>query len=129
MGDAARAGRQRGAATVEMVLVVAFSMMVLVWFSNLIADGYARGVVRAALDEGARTGSRLSASTDECEARAQEVMRSLLGGTMGKGFRIQCTATPTEVRAHATGALRAWVPPVPDWNLDLTATAQRSTSP
>lgn len=112
-----------------MLLVVAFSLLVVVWISNLVADAYGRGVVRAALDEGARAGSRLSASTGECEARAAEVVRSLLGGTMGHGVRIQCSATPTEVRAQATGTFRAWMPPVPDWHIDMTASAQLSLGP
>ena len=120
---------ERGSATVEMVLVVAFSLLVVVWFANLAADAYGRGVVRAALDEGARAGSRLSASASECQARAQEVLDSLLGGSMGRGLRVDCTATATEVRAHVTGTFRAWMAPVPDWHLDMTATAQRSLGP
>ena len=121
--------RERGSATVEMILVVGLSLLVVMWIANLVADAYGRGVVRAALDEGARAGSRLSASAGECEARAAEVMRSLLGGTMGQGVHIRCTATPTEVTAQATGTFAAWMPPVPDWRVDMTASAQRSLGP
>ncbi len=121
--------RERGSATVEMILVVGFSLLVVVWIANLVENAYGRGVVRAALDEGARAGSRLSASAGECEARAAEVMRSLLGGTMGKSVRISCTATTTEVRAQATGTFPAWMPPVPDWRVDMTASAQRWLGP
>ena len=121
--------RERGSATVEMILVVSFSLLVVVWIANLVADAYGRGVVRAALDEGARSGSRLSASAEQCEARAAEVMRSLLGGTMGQGVRIRCTVTPSEARAQATGNFAAWMPPVPDWHVDMTASAQRSLGP
>jgi hypothetical protein len=112
-----------------MLLVVGFSLLVVVWFANVIAMTYGRGVVRAALDEGARAGSRLTASVGECEARAEEVLASLLGGTMGRELRIVCTATPTEVRASATGIFRSWMPPVPDWGLDMSASAQRSLAP
>ena len=109
--------------------MVGFSLLVVVWFANVIAMTYGRGVVRAALDEGARAGSRLTASISECEARAEEVLASLLGGTMGRELRIVGTATPTEVRASATGTVRSWMPPVPDWGLDMSASAQRSLAP
>ena len=61
--------------TVQYVVAVALSLLVFVMMANFIVFLYARGVVRAAVDEGARTGGRTGAGSAECEARAGAVCR------------------------------------------------------
>ena len=50
-----------GFVTVQFTAAVAFSMVVLVMLANLIVYQYGRGVVRAAVDEAVRAGSRAGA--------------------------------------------------------------------
>lgn len=120
-------GRQaeRGFATVQYVTVMAFSLLTLVLLVNFVAFQYGRGVVRAALDEGTRAGSRVEASEEECELRAQEVLDDLLGGPMGDTARdtLQCEVLGGRVRAVATASFASWIDPVPTWSFEVEAVA------
>ena len=90
---------------------------------------YGRGVVRAALDEGARAGSKVTASVERCQARAAETMTGLLGGTMGDGVTITCRDDGEQVLAHADARFGAWAPAMPDWTFSITATSRRTPPP
>ena len=78
-------GEDNGYLTVQFVVAIGFSLLLFVLIANVIIVQYAHGVVRSAAEEGAQAGSRLSATNVECEARANEVLGSLLGGAMGAG--------------------------------------------
>ena len=71
--------------TVQYVAATAFSLIVFVMMANFIVFLYARGVVRAAVDEGARAGGRFGATTGECESRARDVLGDLLAGQRSAG--------------------------------------------
>lgn len=120
-------GRQteRGFATVQYVTVMAFSLLTLVLLVNFVAFQYGRGVVRAALDEGTRAGSRVEASAEECEVRAREVLADLLGGPMGDTAldSLECEVAGDRVRAVATASFASWMDPVPTWNFQVEAVA------
>jgi hypothetical protein len=73
-----------GMTTVQYVAATAFSLIVFVMMANFIVFLYARGVVRAAVDEGARAGGRFGASSAECESRARDVLGDLLAGAPRK---------------------------------------------
>ena len=90
---------------------------------------YGRGVVRAAVDDGARAGAKVGDSVARCQARAQETMTGLLRGTMGDGVTITCTDDGQEVLAHADVRFVAWAPAVPDWTFSITATSRRTPAP
>src|SRR6266496_3841359 len=90
---------------------------------NAIVYQYSRGVIRAALDEGVRSGSRASGSTSTCEAAAEEVRHSLLGGPVGAHVALRCGLVAGQVRATATGYLPSWLPLVPNWPVNLSAGA------
>ena len=90
---------------------------------------YGRGVVRAALDEGARAGSRVTDSVERCEERAAETMTGLLAGTMGDGVAIACRVDGEAVLAHADVRFVAWAPAMPDWTFSITATSRRTPAP
>jgi hypothetical protein len=116
-----------GMTTVQYVAATAFSLVVFVMLANLIVFLYARGVVRASVDEGARAGSRFGATTAECEARARDVLGDLLAGGLGTGVRVRCQA-PNDDEMHATVnvTLRGWLPGlVPDWTFTLDARSVR----
>lgn len=105
--------REGGYVTVEFVAVVAFSLLLLVMLANLIVIQYGRGVLRAAAEEGAQTGSRLFAGVVECELRASEVIAAGLGGPMGDGVAVSCTTGSGTIVATVTYSFEPWLPLVP----------------
>ena len=64
-------------AALTSTLAIALSMVLFVMCVNVIAVMYARGVVRGALDEGARAGARSGAQVAECEQRVAQVLDEL----------------------------------------------------
>ena len=112
-----------GFVTIQYVAAIGLSLVVLTMLANLIVFQYGRGVVRAAVDEGVRTGSRASASAHECEARANDVIADLLGGAMAEGVTIACSSSGGFVTARADVTFAAWLEPVPDWSFAVAATA------
>jgi hypothetical protein len=119
--------REDGMTTVQYVAATAFSLIVLVMLTNFIVFLYARGVVRASVDEGARAGSRFGATTADCESRARDVLGDLLAGALGRDVRVRCES-PNEDEMHATVhvTLRGWLPGlVPDWTFTLDARSVR----
>jgi hypothetical protein len=119
-GPGQRAG---GFVTTQFVLAVALSLLLFVVACNAIVYQYARGVVRSALDEGVRSGSRATGSAGACQAAAEAVRRSLLGGPIGAHVELRCAVVDGQVRASAAGYLPSWLPGVPDWPIDLRASA------
>ena len=69
--------------TVQYVAATAMSLLVFVALANAVVDLYARGVVRAAVDEGARAGATLDVTPTECEQRARDVLRQPARGSVG----------------------------------------------
>jgi hypothetical protein len=117
------AHRAAGFVTTQFVLAVALSLLLFVIACNAIVYQYARGVVRSALDEGVRSGSRATGSAGACQAAAEAVRHSLLGGPIGAHVGLRCAVVDGQVRATAAGYLPSWLPGVPDWPIDLRASA------
>jgi len=121
-GGAEQTGEE-GMTTVQYVAATAFSLIVFVMLANFIVFLYARGVVRASVDEGVRAGSRFDAGTTECESRARDVLGDLLGGGLGQDVSVECanrSADVMQATVHAT--LHGWLPGlVPDWTFTLEA--------
>ncbi|MDQ6854525.1 MAG: hypothetical protein M3046_12675 [Actinomycetota bacterium] len=113
--------------TVQYVAATAFSLIVFVMMANFIVFLYARGVVRASVDEGARAGSRFGATTAECESRARDVLGDLLAGRLGSDVKVECQSPDQEVmRATVHVTLHGWLPGVvPDWTFALGARSAR----
>ena len=116
-----------GMTTVQYVAATAFSLIVFVMMANFIVFLYARGVVRAAVDEGVRAGSRFGATTAECESRAHDVLGDLLAGRVGRDVQVKCESPNEDVmRAKVHVTLRGWLPGVvPDWTFTLDARSVR----
>jgi hypothetical protein len=113
---------EAGMTTVQYVAATGFSLIVFVMLANFIVFLYARGVVRASVDEGARAGSRFDTGTAECEARARDVLGDLLGGVLGRDVEVRCEHRPEDVmQATVHAKLRGWLPVVPDWTFTLQA--------
>ena len=122
-------GEDDGYLTVQFIAAVAFSLLLLVLIANVIIVQYAKGVVRSAAEEGAQAGSRLSATNLECEARANEVLGSLLGGAMGTGVTASCTISATEASATVEYTFTPWLPLIPAWTGSQTSFAVKETPP
>lgn len=121
-----------GFVTIEYVMAVLISMVVLVAIANLIVFEYGHGVVRAAVDQAVRQGSRTTTPVASCQAAAQQVITDLLGGregSMGAGVSITCTQAGGRLDASATGRFTAWLKPLPGWSFTSTATAAVEPSP
>ena len=114
-----------GVAAISYTVTIALTMVLFVLCANVIVALYVRGVVRGALDEGARAGSRTLAGAAECQQRAEEAVDQLLAGRMRAGVAIQCAETPTAVTASATATFPGWLPGIPALTFDLGATAVR----
>jgi hypothetical protein len=114
-----------GFTTIQYVIAVAWSLVMLVLVANLLVDLYARGAVRDALDDGVRAGAPSSASVAACEARAHEVVTGLVKGPL-LNARVHCGQAGAFIVADADVSLRSWLPMlVPDWHMTLHAEALR----
>lgn len=114
---------QDGFVTIQHLLAVGLSLVLLASLANLLVFSYGRGVVRAALDEGVRAGSRAGASSSECQARAEAVLGDLLSGSLGQGVRVRCSHREATVIASAAVSFPAWAPLIPSWSFTATAEA------
>jgi len=115
--------------TVQFVAAAGFALVVFVAAANVVVDLYARGVVRAAVDEAARRGAPFDATPQECTARGRDVLAELLGGRLGHGVRVDCRETATTVTARADVVLASWLPGLPDWSFTLAGTAVKEREP
>lgn len=131
--DPGPAGRlSEGFTTIQFVVATALSLVFLLLGANFIVFQYARGAVRAALDEGVRAGSveygSSSRRVDACSRRAAEVLGDLLRGPIGEGVQIDCELGRGGGRpvmtARARTRFRSWIPSVPDWRFEVTAVAR-----
>ena len=114
-----------GFVTMQYVIAVAWSLVLLVLVANFLVDLYARGAVRDALDDGVRAAAPSSKPGAACERRAQDVITGLVRGPLVTA-RVHCEATGGYVTAEAQVSLRSWLPMlVPDWRMTLHAVAQR----
>ena len=115
----------RGFTTIQYVIAVSWSLVLLVLVANLLVDIYARGAVRDALDDGVRAGAPVAASPAACEARAHEVVSGLVRGPLLQA-EVHCRESGALVVADANVTLRSWLPMlVPDWRMTLHAEALR----
>jgi len=116
--------------TVQFVAGAGLGLLMFVMLANFVVFLYARGVIRAAVDEGARSGGRFGATADVCETRGRAVLDDLLGGRMGSDVRFECRADERSIRARATVTLHGWVPPfTPDWHFTVEGRSAREDAP
>jgi hypothetical protein len=123
---------EAGFLTVQHLLAVSLTLVLLAQLANLLVVAYARGAVRAALDEGVRAAALADADGGHCEARARAVLDDLLGGPLGDGVGpVRCTVSSDGrlVTAAASARLPAWVPGVRDAVFEARASAVREVAP
>lgn len=113
-----------GQASVTMLLTVGVLFIVFMTMVNVLLFVYARGVVRAAVDEGARAGSFANASAGECVSRAQNALDDLLGGPLGDNIAVACAVIGEEMVATANATLTSPIPGVGSWSFTLEGRAR-----
>jgi hypothetical protein len=122
-----RSARARGFVTLQYVIAVAWSLLLLVLVANLLVDIYVRAAVRDALDDGVRAAAPSGRPVAACEARAQEVLHGLVRGPLVTA-RVRCDVINEQVTAEAEVSLQSWLPMlVPDWRMTLHAVAQEES--
>ena len=89
---------ERGQASVTYLLAIVISLIVFVLMANLLMFLYARAVIRAAVDEGARAGSMANGSEVECLARATDA-RSTTSWRARWVTELPCHVLPPEPRS------------------------------
>lgn len=114
--------RDDGTAAVTYTTVIALSMLLFVLAANVIVVLYGRGVVRGALDEGVRIGSRANVGAAVCEQRVGETLDQLMG-TMREGVAYRCFDDGDAIAAAADIAWPGWLPGVPTLRFTLGARA------
>lgn len=126
-----RADDERGLLSIQFVLATGLSLVLFVMLANLIVYQYGRGVVRAALDEGVRRGSRAASDpVASCNAAVVGVLGDLVGGSLGSQVTFGgCSTTDEHVEASAAVSFRGWLPTVPDWTFTARARAVREREP
>jgi len=100
-----------------------------VLLANFVVDQYGRGVLRAAVDEGARAGAQEGNTLDDCQARAAAVTGDLLRGSLGSTVQILCGEANGTVTSRATAAFPGWLPGVPTWNVAIEGRSTREQGP
>jgi hypothetical protein len=125
-GDGLTTRDERGFATLQYVLAVGLSFLLLVLIANLLVDLYARAAVRDALEEGTHAVVALDAQPRACEQHARDALDGLLRGPTGRDVAVRCVTEPATVLATADVRLPSWLPLlVPDWRFTVRAVAAR----
>lgn len=119
---------ETGFITIQIVAAVGFSLILLTMLANLVVFEYGRGVVRAALDEGVRMGSRGLATERECLNRIQATIDEMIVA-MADEVEVTCQDKGDRVEASAVADFEAWMPGVPDWRFAIEAVAVKERVP
>src|SRR3954471_1575212 len=98
-GQRRRGQGDRGAATITFAIAAGVVMLLVVQMDNVLVFQWGQGVVRAALDEGARIGARTGDPT-ACVARADGAISDLAAG-MANGVTVSCAVNGQVVTATA----------------------------
>ena len=116
--------------TIQYVAGTALALLAFVMMANFVVFLYARGVVRSAVDEGARAGGPVDATPADCESRAHDVVADLLGGGLGRSVSVSCRESGGVVTARAKARFSSWIPGViPDWSFTLGGTTVKEREP
>lgn len=115
--------------TIQYALATAFVLVVFVMVANVVVDVYARGAVRAAVDEAARAGARVDAGAADCTTRAHEVLDGLVGARLRSQVVVRCDEAGEVMTARAAVHLTSWLALVPDWSFTIVGTSVRESSP
>ena len=115
--------------TVATLLAIGFTLIAAVAMLQVLLFMYGRMVIRSAVDEGARAGSRIDTDASICLSRANDVLGDLLGGPLGNDISVSCGSNGAEMVAVASATLRSPLPGVPAWSFQTVARAVEEQEP
>jgi hypothetical protein len=122
-------GLEAGMTTIQYVAAIALSLLAFVTLANFVVDVYARGVVRSAIDEGARAGAAIDSSPADCERRVRDVLATLLSGAAGRAVEVSCRESDRSMHARARVVLPGWIPGVPAWTFTVDGSVVKEQVP
>lgn len=114
--------------SVQFLLASALALLLFLAIANLVVVQYGRGVLRSAVEQGARSGS-VSRSILACEDKAHEVVDQLLGGRMSDDLEIGCLVSGGMMVASGTATFESWTPMTRDFVVDLEGRAALEVPP
>ena len=118
----------QGITSVQFLLASGLALLLFLALANLVVVQYGRGVLRSALDQGARAGA-VSSSVEECRQRTEDVLGQLLGGRMGDSVETSCGIGPQMVTASGRAVFVSWTPFTSDFVIEMTAQATTEMPP
>jgi hypothetical protein len=116
-----------GFVTVQHLLAVGLSLLLLVQLANVVVAAYGRAALRAALDEGVRSAAVLGGDAAGCERRAAAVLDDLLAGSMRREVEVlRCRVEAERVHGDAEARFAAWLPGAPSLPVRASALVSRT---
>ena len=120
--DLDRRRGERGATIVEFLAVALFTVVCVLGIAQMAVWVWARNVAVSAVAEGARTAAETGRSPDEGAARARLLLHDGLGGR-ATVFQVEAAQAGDSVAVRARGAAPRLVPFLPEFAVDVNATA------
>lgn len=116
-------GRSGGFVTIPFVAAAGLTLVLLVVFTNVLSVHYARGVMQAAVEEGARQGVA-TGSAAACRQRVSAVVGGGLGA-MAEGIApAGCAVGADATSASLTGTFPPWLPVMATQTITVAATVR-----
>lgn len=120
------AARDRGSTTISILLAVGVLLTVALWIVNVMIMQFGRASLRAALDDGARSGARVAVD-DSSQVCTSTVLESLgpLNGNLVRDLELDCRLDTGAVVADATFTIEGWFGSISDHHGDLSVSVER----
>jgi hypothetical protein len=125
---------ERGLATIEFLMAIGFSLLLVAASTNLILIQYGRGIIRAAADESARVGARVvdndtadATAIANCQQRQADALKAI--GRLGTVTTSTCQVANGQVQTTVSASLKGWLPGMPDITTTANGTSVKEQAP
>jgi len=108
---------ETGSALVTGVFAIGLLLVLLLGALGMVVEEYAKGAVRAAVDEAAQAGATAGGSLVSCEMKGAQVTTDLLPGPLRPGGAIDCRVEGNMMVASFVGDVHGLIAPVPALHL------------
>ena len=123
------AGRERGSATVEVLMAMGTALALTVLLVNALLMLYARSVIQHAADVGARSAARSGGSASVCETLITATIGDL-ASLYRDDTAVQCSRGATTTTATVSADLDPVFPDLgPGWSFTIRATTATEPAP
>lgn len=125
---------ESGLASVEFLMAIGFSFLLVAAATNVVLIQYGRGIIRAAADESARVGARVvdddngdATALANCRQRQADTLEGL--GRLGTVTASDCQIVNGQVQTTVTASFKGWLPGMPDITSTATGTSVKEQAP